>query len=108
MFLGANIGTVISLPVSGWLCSLELWHGWPLSFYLFGTLGCVWYVFWLLFVFDTPAKHPRIDPQERAYIESLVENNDSVSIILNKIFFNYLKILTKISLFINFFFAGQS
>lgn len=70
---------MISLPLSGYLCSLELWHGWPLSFYLFGTLGIVWYVFWLLFAFDTPAKHPRIDPQERAYIESLVEAKDGVS-----------------------------
>ncbi|KAJ8680086.1 hypothetical protein QAD02_015873 [Eretmocerus hayati] len=76
VYAGSNFGTVISLPLAGWLCSLELWHGWPLSFYLFGGLGIVWYVFWLLFVFDTPAKHPRIDPQERAYIESLVEPKD--------------------------------
>ncbi|XP_014215607.1 sialin [Copidosoma floridanum] len=76
VYAGANFGTVISLPLSGWLCSLELWGGWPLSFYLFGSLGIVWYVFWLLFVFDTPAKHPRIDPQERAYIESLVETKE--------------------------------
>ncbi|XP_014223623.1 sialin [Trichogramma pretiosum] len=83
VYAGANFGTVISLPVAGYLCSLDLWGGWPLSFYLFGILGMIWYVFWLLFVYDTPAQHPRIDPQERAYIESKVEpkhdgENDSV------------------------------
>lgn len=66
------------MPLTGWLCDQELWDGWPLSFYLFGSLGIVWYVFWLLFVFDTPAKHPTIDPQERAYIESLVETKNEV------------------------------
>lgn len=76
--LGSNFGTVISLPLSGWLCSLELWGGWPLSFYLFGSLGMIWYAFWLILVYDTPAKHPRIDPQEKAYIESLVESKDEV------------------------------
>ncbi|XP_024941786.1 sialin isoform X2 [Cephus cinctus] len=73
VYAGANFGTIISLPVSGWLCSLELWGGWPLAFYLFGTLGIIWYGFWLLFAYDTPAHHVSIDPQERAYIEACVE-----------------------------------
>lgn len=81
MFSGANFGTVISLPVSGYLCSLTLWGGWPLAFYLFGGLGIVWYVFWLIFVYDTPAEHPKIDPQERLYIEALVEPKHDVIII---------------------------
>lgn len=75
---GANFGTVISLPLSGWLCSLELWGGWPLAFYLFGSLGIVWYVFWLFFIYDTPALHPRIDTMERLYIEACVEPKDDV------------------------------
>lgn len=76
VYAGANFGTVISLPVSGWLCSLDLWGGWPLAFYLFGGLGVLWYIFWLIIVFDTPAQHTRIDPQERAYIEASVEPKD--------------------------------
>ncbi|CAK9820525.1 SLC17A5 [Anthophora plagiata] len=74
--IGANFGTVISLPMSGWLCSLEFWGGWPLAFYLFGGLGIIWYAFWLIFVFDTPAQHTKIDPLERAYIESTVEKTN--------------------------------
>ncbi|CAL7950296.1 unnamed protein product [Xylocopa violacea] len=76
VYAGANFGTVISLPVSGWLCSLELWGGWPLAFYLFGSLGIVWYAFWLIFIFDTPAQHTKIDPLEREYIEASIEKMD--------------------------------
>ncbi|XP_033224376.1 sialin [Belonocnema kinseyi] len=76
VYAGSNFGTVVSLPVSGYLCSLELWGGWPLVFYLFGGLGIIWYAFWLLYIYDTPAVHPRIDPKERAYIEACVEPKD--------------------------------
>ncbi|XP_014479208.1 PREDICTED: sialin [Dinoponera quadriceps] len=76
VYAGANFGTVVSLPVSGWLCSLELWGGWPLAFYLFGGLGILWYVFWLIFIYDTPAQHATIDPSEKAYIEACVEKKD--------------------------------
>ena len=78
VYAGANFGTVISLPLSGWLCSLELWGGWPLAFYLFGTLGIVWYVFWLFLIYDTPEEHPTIDPMEKAYIEACVEPKNEV------------------------------
>lgn len=65
---GANFGTVISLPLSGWLCSLEFMGGWPLCFYLFGFLGIIWFVFWCYFIYDSPAVHPRICQQERMFI----------------------------------------
>ncbi|HTI63548.1 MAG TPA: ACS family MFS transporter [Gemmatimonadaceae bacterium] len=38
-----SIGTVISLPVTGWLVSA---HGWPMPFYAFGALGIVWAIAW--------------------------------------------------------------
>ncbi|XP_014300025.2 sialin-like [Microplitis demolitor] len=76
VYAGSNFGTVISLPLSGYLCSLEFWGGWPLAFYLFGTLGILWYVFWMFFVYNTPAEHPRIDYQEKLYIEACVEPNN--------------------------------
>ncbi|XP_077263870.1 major facilitator superfamily transporter 10 [Temnothorax americanus] len=76
VYAGANFGTVVSLPVSGWLCSLELWNGWPLAFYLFGSLGLVWYIFWLIYIYDTPSLHVSIDPAEKAYIEASVEKKN--------------------------------
>ncbi|CAG9857370.1 unnamed protein product [Phyllotreta striolata] len=72
VYAGANLGTIISMPLSGWLCSLDLDGGWPLSFYLFGVLGIVWFFLWIFLVHDTPSTHPRIDPQEKAYIIACV------------------------------------
>ncbi|XP_049873381.1 sialin isoform X2 [Pectinophora gossypiella] len=68
VYAGSNIGTVISLPVSGWLCTLDWGGGWPLCFYLFGGLGVVWFVAWMFLVYDAPEKHPRICPKEVEYI----------------------------------------
>ncbi|XP_049809038.1 sialin-like [Schistocerca nitens] len=68
IFSGGYLGTVITMPVSGLLCNTSV--GWPLVFYVFGGIGILWYIPWLFLVYDTPAKHPRIDPAERRYIEA--------------------------------------
>jgi ACS family sodium-dependent inorganic phosphate cotransporter len=41
-----SLGTVFSLPVTGWLVRE---HGWPMPFYLFGAVGLAWYAAWFLF-----------------------------------------------------------
>lgn len=76
VYAGANFGTIISLPLSGWLCSLDFMGGWPLAFYIFGGLGIVWFVFWMYFVFNEPRQHPRISPEERRYIEIMCRLKD--------------------------------
>jgi ACS family sodium-dependent inorganic phosphate cotransporter len=38
-----SLGTVFSLPVTGWLVRE---YGWHLPFYLFGAVGLLWYVAW--------------------------------------------------------------
>jgi ACS family sodium-dependent inorganic phosphate cotransporter len=38
-----SLGTVISLPVTGWLVRD---YGWPMPFYAFGAVGLVWVVLW--------------------------------------------------------------
>lgn len=76
VYAGANFGTVVSLPLSGWLCSLDFMGGWPLAFYIFGVLGIVWFCFWMWLVYDTPHVHPRISRDERNYIERAVQRVD--------------------------------
>jgi len=44
---GLSIGTVFSLPVTGWLVRD---YGWPVPFYAFGLVGIVWAVAWFLLV----------------------------------------------------------
>lgn len=72
VYAGANFGTIISLPLSGWFCTLDFMGGWPLAFYVFGVLGIVWFVFWLLLVYDSPSDHPRICPKEAAFIAASI------------------------------------
>ena len=43
------LGTVFSLPVTGWLVRD---HGWPVPFYLFGAVGFVWALVWFTKVGD--------------------------------------------------------
>lgn len=77
VYNGANLGTIVSIPLTGYLCSLDYLGGWPLSFYIFGSLGIFWCFFWWLYVFDTPQKHPRISPEERSYIERSLKRHDN-------------------------------
>ena len=42
---GLSLGTVVSLPVTGWLVRE---YGWPMPFYVFGIVGLVWVVGWLM------------------------------------------------------------
>ncbi|KAF6725584.1 Sialin [Oryzias melastigma] len=75
-YLGAQLGTVISLPVSGQIC---FYLGWTYVFYIFGAIGLVWFVLWAFFVFDSPNTHPRISDRERLYITSSLRNELSTS-----------------------------
>ncbi|XP_039152299.1 putative inorganic phosphate cotransporter isoform X2 [Drosophila simulans] len=69
VYAGSNIGTVISMPLAGWLCSLDFLGGWPSAFYIFGLLGILWFIAWMYLVYDKPSDHPRISESEREYIE---------------------------------------
>ena len=64
---GAQFGTVISLPISGLMAAKISWQS---VFYFFGVLGCIWFIFWVFFVFNTPQTHPRISSNELHYIET--------------------------------------
>nr|XP_054750698.1 sialin-like [Lytechinus pictus] len=65
-YSGLPLGNIVIQPISGVLA--ESSYGWPSSFYLMGVLGIVWFVFWALFVYDSPNSHPSMNPEEKAYI----------------------------------------
>ena len=67
-FSGAQFGTVLSYPLSGYLCSIPWDNGWPLAFYVPGSLAAVWFVFWLFLAYNGPDVHPRISEDEKRYI----------------------------------------
>lgn len=66
-FLGAQFGTVISMPLSGLLS--ECRFGWPSIFYVFGIVGTVWCVFFLIFIHEDPQSNTKMNVEERLYIQ---------------------------------------
>ncbi|XP_071516727.1 sialin-like isoform X2 [Panulirus ornatus] len=70
VFTGYELGTIIAMASSGWLCSSRFLGGWPSVFYIFGGSGVVFGAAWFLLVHDRPEKHPRISPAELRYIQA--------------------------------------
>lgn len=107
-YAGAQFGTVVGLPLSGWITD---GLGWEWVFYIFGNtlvllvlvlhadallhvgimnhfltlclllypgiLGCVWFLFWMFLVADTPSKHTRISQAEKDYILTEIRKTKS-------------------------------
>ena len=64
------------LTISGILASN---YGWECTFYVWGTFGIIWSLFWICLVYDSPNDHPRISEDERNYINSNVHKGYQVS-----------------------------
>ncbi|XP_053629857.1 putative inorganic phosphate cotransporter isoform X1 [Cherax quadricarinatus] len=64
---GCQIGTVVTLSISGWLTQTE-W-GWPSVFIIFGLYGLAWGCFWFMYAYDSPDLHPTISTTEKLYIK---------------------------------------
>lgn len=75
-FTGNYVGIVISLPVSGYLAQNVSWQS---VFYVFGVVGCIWTVLWLIFVKRSPRYDPWISATEKKYIESTLTNQSKNS-----------------------------
>eukprot|EP00061_Rhincodon_typus_P016521 g44785.t1 len=80
-FAGSYAGAVIAMPLAGVLVQ---YSGWSSVFYVYGmyciimkyvrlrSFGMVWYIFWLLVSYESPAKHPTITEEEKTYIEESI------------------------------------
>ena len=66
---GANIGAIVA-PLT--VPFIAVTYGWQWAFVITGLLGLVWLLFWNKY-YHTPATHPKITPEELAYINSDVE-----------------------------------
>ncbi|XP_059615167.1 sialin-like [Phlebotomus argentipes] len=67
---GSQIGTFVSFLTSGIFAQ---YLGWESIFYVFGSIGCVWFIVWMMYIKKDPASDPRISPAEKLYIESNIE-----------------------------------
>ncbi|XP_053544878.1 vesicular glutamate transporter 2 [Bombina bombina] len=68
-FCGSYAGAVIAMPLAGILVQ---YTGWSSVFYVYGCFGLVWYMFWILVSYESPATHPTITDEERTYIEESI------------------------------------
>lgn len=80
LFLGAQFGTIVSMPLSGLLSEYGFDGGWPSIFYVFGFVGVIWSVAFLIFVYEEPTSHPHIDEKEKKYIVSALWGTAAVSV----------------------------
>jgi MFS transporter, ACS family, hexuronate transporter len=63
---GANVGA-IATPII--VPFIAIHYGWQAAFIVTGLLGFIWLAAWLAF-YRAPAQHPRLSPQELAYIRA--------------------------------------
>ncbi|KAM3654260.1 LOW QUALITY PROTEIN: vesicular glutamate transporter 1 [Ammospiza maritima maritima] len=68
-FCGSYAGAVVAMPLAGVLVQ---YTGWSSVFYVYGSFGVLWYMFWVLVSYESPAQHPTISPEERKYIEESI------------------------------------
>uniref|UniRef100_A0A493T4P1 Solute carrier family 17 member 8 n=1 Tax=Anas platyrhynchos platyrhynchos TaxID=8840 RepID=A0A493T4P1_ANAPP len=75
-FCGSYAGAVVAMPLAGVLVQ---YIGWSSVFYIYGMFGIVWYLFWLLHAYESPAAHPTITSEERIYIETSIGEGASLA-----------------------------
>lgn len=68
-FCGSYAGAVLGMPLSGILTKTL---GWQSGFYVFGIIGMIWCIFWMIFSFEKPSTNPHITQEERIYIETAI------------------------------------
>ncbi|NXW73280.1 VGLU3 protein, partial [Hirundo rustica] len=75
-FCGSYAGAVVAMPLAGVLVQ---YIGWSSVFYIYGMFGIIWYAFWLLHAYESPAVHPTITSEERIYIETSIGEGASLA-----------------------------
>ena len=76
----ANVGIAISMPLTGAICGSK--SGWPLSFYVCGSIGIAWAIIFAIFAENSPSQHKRISPEEREYIESSTSITETKKVLI--------------------------
>ncbi len=73
---GAQFGLIASYPISSLMGDN---FGWESIFYTFGSVGCVWFVFYAFLAYSDADEHPRISEDERAYIRAHITASKKVA-----------------------------
>ncbi|XP_001602071.1 putative inorganic phosphate cotransporter [Nasonia vitripennis] len=69
VYVGIRFGIVISSVISGLIMGKSSGN-WPSIFHLFGAIGIVWFVFWMILAYNSPREHPFITEKEKSYLNA--------------------------------------
>lgn len=61
LFSTIPLGSVFALLATPWIV---IHYGWEVSFYAFGGIGIVWWIFWYRYAAATPELHPQVSAEE--------------------------------------------
>jgi MFS transporter, ACS family, solute carrier family 17 (sodium-dependent inorganic phosphate cotransporter), other len=79
-YAGTFIGMVISMSLSGILAQV---FGWESVFYVYGVVGCIWYVLWLAIVRASPDHDRFISDEEKQYIKASLRTSANAPTVKN-------------------------
>ncbi|XP_011160846.1 putative inorganic phosphate cotransporter [Solenopsis invicta] len=65
VFAGAQLGTVFANAISGLILHS---YDWPAVFYVFGSIGVVWFIVFVLICYNNPDEHPFISDREKKFL----------------------------------------
>jgi MFS transporter, ACS family, solute carrier family 17 (sodium-dependent inorganic phosphate cotransporter), other len=74
------VGALSALGLSGVIIDA---FSWEMVFYIFGTVGCLWYIIWLLGASKTPETDRFINDRERRYIMHVLNQKENEEIKVN-------------------------
>ena len=63
---GSNVGGLVAPLIAAFVTA---YYGWQAAFYVTGLVGIIWVGFWLV-MYRAPEQHPKVTPEELAYIHS--------------------------------------
>jgi ACS family hexuronate transporter-like MFS transporter len=75
---GTGLGGIIAPPMIAWIILNVSWlhiSSWRWIFFITGSLGLLWTVWWVFFYFP-PATHPRLGAEEREHLRPVMEKAD--------------------------------
>ncbi|XP_012553658.1 vesicular glutamate transporter 2 isoform X2 [Hydra vulgaris] len=74
---GCPVGTILTMPLTGLLTKYGFDGGWASVFYVFGSVGLLWFFVWCLAIHPSPKTHPTISDSERELILGSLEQKNS-------------------------------
>lgn len=78
VLVGSGIGQTLADICFGYIAR---YLHWEYVFYMTSACGAIWFVLWIIFVYDSPQQHPSIADDEKIYIETNLKQSTMSQVI---------------------------